>query len=154
MDYLEYFWSKVRKTESCWFWTGPKNKLGYGKLVFLPYCPTQYAHRLSWIIRFGDIEKGKLVLHTCDVPYCVNPEHLFLGTQKDNILDKVKKGRCNQKHENNNAAKLKFHEVKDIRESYNRGDYSQKQLALIYKVHPSTIFGIINNITWRVDNAT
>ena len=75
----------------CWLWTGCVKAHGYG-VIFIKN-KTQYAHRVSWELHRGPIPDGLFVLHHCDVPSCVNPEHLFTGTQKDNIQDAAKKGR-------------------------------------------------------------
>lgn len=75
----------------CWLWMGGLNTDGYGTFHFeLRKAP---AHRASWEIHCGSVPEGLYVLHKCDVPCCVNPDHLFLGTQKDNIQDCIKKGR-------------------------------------------------------------
>lgn len=90
MQRRQRFVAKIRKTESCWLWTGAKNPDGYGN--FRMGDKMQKAHRASWLLFVGEI--GELsVLHKCDSPSCVNPKHLFLGTQKDNCLDMVKKKR-------------------------------------------------------------
>ena len=86
----ERFWSKVNKTEGCWLWTGGKN-YGYGQ--FWDGRKPQQAHRISWGIHCGPIPDGLWVLHRCDVPSCVNPAHLFLGTHTDNMRDAATKGR-------------------------------------------------------------
>src|ERR1043166_7633701 len=75
----------------CWIWQGAKTTLGYGQ-VCINY-KLIYAHRLVWELTVGPIPKGMNVLHRCDNPPCVNPLHLFLGTQMDNVLDCRKKGR-------------------------------------------------------------
>jgi len=86
------FWSKVQKTENCWLWMGARTKLGYGQRGGRK-TGRRYTHRLSWEMRFGPIPEGLCVLHHCDNPPCVNPDHLFLGTKKDNTQDMIAKGR-------------------------------------------------------------
>jgi hypothetical protein len=93
----DLFWSKVRKRRNgCWEWTAFKNKSGYGSFSFRGGMIR--THRASWILTNGEIPKGEgfhgtCVLHKCDNPSCVNPEHLFLGTQSENIQDRNIKGR-------------------------------------------------------------
>lgn len=91
LEQSDNFFSHVTKTESCWLWTGSKNEKGYGR------CDADYgsgyAHRVSFLIHNGQIPDGLLVLHHCDVPGCVNPGHLFLGTDADNAHDRDAKGR-------------------------------------------------------------
>lgn len=102
---MERFWSKVNKTGGCWEWTAAANVKGYGRFMFEGR--VQYAHRLSYAFAFGGISEGLLVCHRCDNPKCVNPAHLFLGTNMDNIQDCCAKGRhhkqsatyCNNGHE-------------------------------------------------------
>lgn len=90
------FWEKVQKTDSCWLWTGSKQgRMGYGYLHIggkKDRKPSR-AHRLSWVIHNGPIPDGLYVLHKCDVPACVNPDHLFLGDHKANMQDCASKGR-------------------------------------------------------------
>lgn len=88
---IKRFWAKVDRTASCWLWTAAKTPDGYGKLGIR--CYMEYAHRLSWEMHRGPIPAGMLVLHRCDTPSCVNPAHLFIGTQFDNMQDMVAKGR-------------------------------------------------------------
>lgn len=85
------FWAKVHKTDACWMWTGAVNGHGYGHCG--RHGHTHSAHRLAWELAYGAIPEGMSVLHRCDVPLCVRPEHLFLGTQADNIHDMHAKGR-------------------------------------------------------------
>lgn len=75
----------------CWIWIGGKTSDGYGKFYLNGI--KRRAHRVAWVIRNGQIPEGLNVLHNCDNPSCVNPDHLFLGTQIDNIIDMVSKGR-------------------------------------------------------------
>lgn len=88
------FWARVKKTSTCWLWTGAKIPDGYGS-IWVEGKPTA-AHRISWEIHHGKIPNGMCVLHDCpggDNPACVNPKHLFLGTKQDNAIDREKKGR-------------------------------------------------------------
>lgn len=90
------FFTKVNKTASCWLWTARLYKDGYGVFeVTTAYKETKKvrAHRYSYELHKGPIPPGMLVCHTCDNPLCVNPDHLWLGTNKDNSDDKIRKGR-------------------------------------------------------------
>ena len=94
VNWKERFWLKVLKIKNCWEWQGTILDNGYG--AFHMPRPNQkmiYAHRLSWEIHFGKIPKDKIVGHKCDNKICVNPEHLFVGTQRENIEDSLNKGR-------------------------------------------------------------
>lgn len=77
----------------CHIWIGSLNNKGYGQLQLGRVLGMRYAHRISWVMANGDLPSEILVLHRCDEPRCVNPEHLFLGTAKDNTADMVRKGR-------------------------------------------------------------
>lgn len=75
----------------CWIWTANATGDGYG--LILVDRKRQYAHRFSYRLHYGELDKALHVLHRCDVPYCVNPDHLFLGTQADNMRDMRRKNR-------------------------------------------------------------
>jgi hypothetical protein len=87
----EQFWANVDRTGNCWLWTACRDRYGYGRLS--AEGRRYKAHRASWELHFGPIPEGKGVLHSCDNPPCVRPDHLFLGTQVDNIRDMIAKGR-------------------------------------------------------------
>ena len=89
------FWSKVRKADGdgCWEWMGARVKTGYGQIGRSRTRQLIATHRLSWELYRGAIPSGLCVCHRCDNPRCVRPDHLFLGTQADNIHDMVAKGR-------------------------------------------------------------
>lgn len=84
------FWTKVNKTSGCWLWTAGTIR-GYGQ-IGINRRPS-YAHRVAWELTHGPIPDGASVLHKCDVPLCVRPDHLFLGSQQDNLKDARQKGR-------------------------------------------------------------
>lgn len=87
-------WDNVDITQQCWNWTGPVNSSGYGSLGFKGR--KEGVHRISYEVAYGPFDRKMFVLHRCDNPRCVNPAHLFLGTQKDNMQDALQKGRCRQ----------------------------------------------------------
>src|SRR4051812_46948926 len=111
MNMSEKLYSLIDKTDSCWLWTGQLGTAGYGKFNYGGKRWT--AHRASYQIHIGDlppVEPGAkcCVLHRCDNPRCVNPNHLFLGSQADNMRDKAEKGRAIGAHsgEKHHCAKL------------------------------------------------
>jgi len=91
----ERFHSKytVDEKSGCWMWTAAINEKGYGMIGLPRTNKISRAHRVSWELHNGKIPVGLFVLHKCDTPLCVNPEHLFIGTLKDNSQDMVSKGR-------------------------------------------------------------
>lgn len=110
----ERFEKKFEKTEGCWEWKAAKlKKFGYGRLRFFDKgkWTHKYAHVVSWIIYRGEIEPGKLVLHKCDNPKCVNPSHLYLGDHLRNIHDILDRNR----NHNKNKKLCKFgHELSGV----------------------------------------
>jgi len=85
------FWSNVTKSDNCWSWNGCTNKFGYG-VIGKDYRNIP-AHRYSWELHNGPVPQGLIVCHKCDNPPCTNPSHLFLGTHRDNAIDRESKGR-------------------------------------------------------------
>lgn len=121
----------------CWLWLGWTNCNGYGEIhTGRPYGKIQ-AHRLSWILHKGEIPAGMQVLHHCDVRPCVNPDHLWLGTNDDNARDKLLKNR--------QSRFLTPKQVEEIRVS----NATSCALASKYGVHPTTIGDIRRGVTWK-----
>jgi len=141
------FWEKVDKSESCWIWKGTTYSNGYGRICVNG--KHVLAHRLSWTLTHSDIPDGFHVCHGCDTPLCVNPEHLFLGTQKDNMQDMISKGRrvnpVMPRGEYAYAAKLTREQVDYIRSS----SLSVSSLARELGVTIRTVSLIRRRITWK-----
>jgi len=90
---IRFWYYVIKHDDGCWEWTGGTQKPGYGKLGAGGGDNAAYAHRVSWEIHYGPIPEGMRVLHRCDNPPCTRPDHLFLGTQTDNMKDMWAKGR-------------------------------------------------------------
>jgi len=145
----ERFWAKVDKkgSDECWEWTAHRDKKGYGKInAGGQRDRTFYAHRVSYELANGPILKGKFVCHYCDNPGCVNPRHLFSGTQKENIEDAIRKSRFPH-GENTGSSKLTDQDVHEIRQMLSR-DISQRVIAKKYEVNHSTISDIKTGKSW------
>ena len=110
----ERFWANVDKSDTCWEWTGYFHPYGYG--VLYVEGKNILAHRLSWELENGSIPEGMQVLHHCDNPPCVRHDHLFLGTQADNIEDMCEKGR----HPNSNKTHCPHGHLYDEDNTYHR----------------------------------
>lgn len=114
----ERFWEKVNKVDGgCWLWTAATAK-GYGRISLgRKEQGDMAAHKVSWILHFGPVPDGLCVLHTCDVPLCIRPDHLWLGTNEDNSKDRVNKGRQARLFgEDNRSSKLTQAQVDEMRQ--------------------------------------
>lgn len=149
------FWSKVNRSggpDACWLWTACLNTSGYGRFS-LNGRPTG-AHRVSWLIEHGhlsvvtSVTDPVCVLHRCDVPACVNPRHLFLGTQHDNCVDREKKGRGGQPKGTRNGRSTYTPElVMQMRRDYANG-MSFRQIAKRYGLGHAGVKSAIWGRTW------
>ena len=141
--------SVVNKETNCWEWDGGLDSWGYGQ--FFKNRKTHKAHRSMYKEVHGDIPKGMFVCHTCDNPKCINPEHLWLGTPKQNANDRDQKGRHHTFHgEEHPQAKLNWDLVNMIRKNPHK--YTQKKLAHMCGVSISTIKDVIYNKCWKNDD--
>ncbi len=147
LDPVPRFWNGVTKTDGCWLWKTPSSTLrGYGCLSV--YGKVTYAHRFSYELNVGKIPPGIQILHLCDNCACVRPDHLALGTQKDNIQDMLRKGRgCTG--DKQYSAKLTWKDVEQIRARYALGDDSQNSLARAFGVPQPHIKNIIKFRRWN-----
>ncbi len=140
-------WSRVDKTttpDGCWEWIGQRDYHGYGTFSAGRDRKNIIASRMAWELTYGYIPQLD-VLHHCDNPACVRPEHLFLGTQRDNVLDASSKGRLTfYKGEHN--INHKFEEaVREIRSS----TLSQRKLATKFGVARWTIISVLQHESWK-----
>lgn len=140
------FWAKVEKTDTCWLWTGKRNRDGYGLSAFHYRCHP--AHRVVWEMTYGPIPEGLRVCHHCDNPPCVRPDHLFLGTDRDNAADRHQKGR-DARGERITRARLTAEQVRAIRARFAEGDIRMRDLATIHNIHPSAISRILAGRRWQ-----
>lgn len=141
------FWDHVLKTETCWLWTGGVAGKGYGQ--FGKNNGQRFdSHRFSYELHIGPIPEGLFVCHTCDVPRCVNPEHLFLGTNQDNMQDAARKGRTTI-GERNPRAKLTEEDVIELRSLWEPYQVTFQMLAEVYGVTDSSIRAAVLGVTWK-----
>lgn len=143
----ERFWSKVKLGEGCWEWQAQVGKHGYG---CFDHRVASRAHRASWMISVGPIPRGLQVLHKCDNKICVRPSHLFLGTQKDNVVDCSTKGRISR-GELRPQHKLTEEVVREIRRLYvpGYGGFGYRKLAKLFGIQPCYVGKIVNRTAWR-----
>lgn len=136
---------QINEATGCWEWARYKTSKGYG----ITYLGGQIlAHRLSWKILGSKNINNYFVLHRCDNPGCINPCHLFLGTQKDNVRDCITKGRRSKigaRGEKNAKSKLKINQVKLIRE----WNGSHAEAGRTFKITRQSVWAIKHRKTWR-----
>lgn len=149
----ERFFRYVTKTPECWEWTGYRSPLGYGRFNLTGTKPV-LAHRFAWELQHGPIPDGLVVCHHCDNPRCVRPDHLFLGTQRDNLLDMGRKGRrrgtfssARTSGEANRAAKLTVEEVRRIRDLAPMLPHIE--IAAMFNICKTHVSKIVRRRTWK-----
>jgi hypothetical protein len=152
------FWEKVNKDgplcvrlgTKCWVWMGGTYLNGYGCIKIKRHMVS--VHRLSWQLANGEIPEGMFVLHKCDNRPCVNPDHLFLGTQQDNVDDMITKGRRPSNSvaisgEHNGRHKLTSADAIAIRERFAGGE-TGPSLAADFHVSKSAVYRIVERRRW------
>lgn len=151
---LHRFEEKITKTNTCWLWIGAKQYSGYGR--FWNGKKLTGAHQYSYRLYKGEIKEGLVVMHKCDNPSCVNPDHLNLGTTKDNLQDMYRKKR-NRKLQtytagsNHHGAKLTKEQVIEARDLYKKGGETWISLANRYKVSKRCMGGVLQNQTYKYE---
>ncbi len=144
LTFEERFWANVETAgpDECWEWTGGKSG-GYGHLYNGER--EEHAHRVMWRLTYGEIG-DMFVCHRCDNPGCVNPNHLFLGTQQQNMADASKKGRVTR-GEAMHSAKLTEDDIRDIRQAVSQGA-KQNSIAKQYGVSTGNINLVVKRKRW------
>ena len=144
------FDSQVRVSGDCWEWMGARQPFGYG--AFGADNRNYSTHRWQWERFNGPIPKGQMVMHTCDNPPCVNPAHLTIGTQRDNMLDKMSKGRhrwVSYKGEAHGRALVTETDVLEMRRLHAEEGWSGLRLATRYGLSRTATYHILRRINWR-----
>jgi len=148
----ERLWDQTEKTATHWWYLGARDPDGYGRIceggAAVRGAKYLRAHRAAWIVTYGPIPDGMQVLHKCDEPQCVRPEHLFLGTNLDNVADRESKHR-NRFGERHGNAKLTDQAVREIRDVYFAGGISQEKLGKAYGVDQTIISDVVLYNYWR-----
>jgi hypothetical protein len=137
------FWSRFNKTDTCWLWTKGTTSNGYGEITYIR--DKWHAHTLAYHFSKGAIPKGMVVMHTCDVKACGNPEHLVLGTQADNIADMVAKGR-NHKPKGSSHPNSRLND--DLVRLIRADPRSAGEIAREYKIAQTQISRIKRRTSW------
>lgn len=149
----ERFWSKVQKSadpDGCWIWTGARKSDGYGLFLYENRCTG--AHRIAYLLTTGTLP-DLLICHHCDNPPCVNPRHLFAGTDKDNYLDSRSKGRDRPveggiRGDRSPVSKVTSDQVREIRRLYFVDRISQHRIARQFSITQTQVGHITRRVAW------
>lgn len=135
--------------DGCWYWTGIVDHKGYGMIRFDgPKGFWKKAHRVSYEAYKGQIPEGLLVCHSCDNRRCINPDHLWLGTNKDNINDRDRKGRgADHSGENNSQAKITREQVEIIKSL--SGKKTQSEIGAMFGIAQCSVSAIVRDKRWQ-----
>lgn len=146
--------SCTKQPNGCWEWTKYLDHDGYGKFTLVtPGHAFQFAHRAAFFLKHGEFDYSLFVLHRCDNPPCVNPDHLFLGTAKDNAVDMMRKGRGNKYvfglPDSHMKAKLTWDDAKTIRHLYFAERRTQQEIGDYFGVTKNNISSIVRRNSWK-----
>lgn len=164
----ERFWAKVKRTDACWLWVRGRNAHGYGIASNGKKSGLILAHRLSYELTYGPIPTGLHVCHHCDNPPCVRPDHLFLGTDADNVADMMRKGRYgpprsqpkgaeswSRNHldrlargQGHGCARLTDEQVMELRRLRIQDGLTLTQLTEMFAISKSQAFRIVRRQSW------
>jgi hypothetical protein len=149
MNFIERFWSHVdvREQDECWEWTAGRNREGYGKVKIGG--KNLRSHRVMYELEIDDIPKGMIVMHLCDNPACCNPRHLVLGTDRDNVEDKIRKGReryaSGEDHGNSKTSEV---DVIAMKKLYKSG-FSIKYISDKFNMSHVQVGRIVHGTAWK-----
>lgn len=159
-DAITKFWSRIKKTDSCWPWIGGTNDRGYG--VVCIGNDKVYAHRFSFVLNIGRIPEFICACHSCDNPPCCNPDHLFLGTHLDNMTDAETKGRFKHSEEHirkitvaiprgdhHSCSKVTGEMVRDIRNRFSDRLTPLAYISREYGLSAMSVSDILRGKTWK-----
>jgi hypothetical protein len=146
-EFAEVFWERVDKSGDCWLWLGRVAGKGYGQITS-KWFKTEIAHRIAYELEVGPIPVGMLVCHHCDNRLCMRPSHLFVGTDRDNVADMLRKGRSTRVGERNPAAKMTDAQVAEVKALYQSG-LRIIDIARRLGYHPERVGSIVRGRTWR-----
>lgn len=136
----------------CWLWTKAVDNAGYGRCQSIGANAVTAAHRLSFILFKGPIADGHYICHKCDTPACVNPDHLFMGTQQDNVNDMMAKGRNRPARGTSHPfSKLSDDEVARMRNIHAAGGVSIRRLGRMFGVSHTTARFVVHRMTYKQD---
>lgn len=145
---IKNVWEKINKKseDECWEWKGYTDKNGYGRIMINHI--TYRAHRIAYELTHGSIPKGLYVLHHCNNPPCCNPNHLYAGTQKDNMKQMIVDGHScvGEKHP---MGKLRGEDILKIKKLYSTGRYTLKEIGIMFGTSDKNIHLIKSNKRWK-----